>query len=71
VLVIDDVIYHGHSMLLAVPYLAQKNPAELRTMVLVDLGASRLPVHADIVGARLDFAPDDLSNGRATAHLRL
>lgn len=57
-LVVDDVMYKGHSMLRAVEYLAKRNPAEIRTVVLVDRGAAKLPVRADIVGARLDVAPE-------------
>ena len=60
VLVVDDVMYRGHSMLRAVEYLACKQPAEIRTVVLVDRGAAKLPVHTDIVGVRLDVAPSDV-----------
>jgi pyrimidine operon attenuation protein/uracil phosphoribosyltransferase len=60
VLVVDDVMYRGHSMLRAVEYLACKQPAEIRTMVLVDRGATKLPVRSDIVGVRLDVAPSDV-----------
>lgn len=60
VLVVDDVMYHGHSMLRAVQYLAGKQPAELRTVVLVDRGVARLPVRTDIAGVRLDVAPTDI-----------
>ncbi len=60
VLVVDDVMYRGHSMLRAVEYLACKQPAEIRTVVLVDRGAAKLPVRADIVGMRLDVAPSDI-----------
>jgi pyrimidine operon attenuation protein / uracil phosphoribosyltransferase len=60
VLVVDDVMYHGHSMLRAVEYLAGKQPAEMRTVVLVDRGAAKLPVRTDIVGVRLDVAPSDV-----------
>lgn len=60
VLVVDDVMYHGHSMLRAVDYLARRQPAEIRTVVLVDRGASKLPVRTDIVGVRLDIAPPDI-----------
>jgi pyrimidine operon attenuation protein/uracil phosphoribosyltransferase len=60
VLVVDDVMYHGHSMLRAVEYLAGKQPAELRTVVLVDRGVAKLPVRTDIVGVRLDVAPSDI-----------
>jgi len=60
VLVVDDVLYGGHSMLRAVDYLARRQPAEIRTVVLVDRGASTLPVRTDIVGVRLDVAPSDI-----------
>jgi pyrimidine operon attenuation protein/uracil phosphoribosyltransferase len=60
VLVVDDVMYHGHSMLRAVEYLACKQPAEIRTVVLVDRGATTLPVRSDIVGVRLDVAPTNI-----------
>lgn len=60
VLVVDDVMYRGHSMLRAVEYLARKQPEEMRTVVLVDRGAAKLPVRTDIVGVRLDVAPPDI-----------
>ena len=60
VLVVDDVMYRGHSMLRGVEYLAGKQPAEIRTVVLVDRGAAKLPVRTDIVGVRLDVAPTDI-----------
>ena len=60
VLVVDDVMYRGHSMLRAVEYLAGRQPEEIRTVVLVDRGASKLPVRTDIVGVRLDVAPSDI-----------
>lgn len=60
VLVVDDVMYRGHSMLRAVEYLARKQPAEMRTVVLVDRGAAKLPVRTDIIGVRLDVAPSDI-----------
>ncbi len=59
-LVVDDVMYRGHSMLRAVQYLANRNPAEIRTVVLVDRGAAKLPVRTDIVGVRLDVAPEHI-----------
>jgi len=60
VLVVDDVMYHGHSMLRAIEYLATKQAAEIRTIVLVDRGANKLPVHTDIAGVRLDVAPGNI-----------
>lgn len=60
VLVVDDVMYRGHSMLRAVEYLARKQAAEIRTAVLVDRGSNKLPVRVDIAGVRLDVAPPDI-----------
>jgi pyrimidine operon attenuation protein/uracil phosphoribosyltransferase len=60
VLVVDDVMYRGHSMLRAVEYLACKQPDEIRTVVMVDRGAAKLPVRTDIAGVRLDVAPSDV-----------
>ncbi len=60
VIVVDDVMYHGHSMLRAVEYLARKQAAEIRTVVLVDRGANKLPVRTDIAGVRLDVAPSNI-----------
>lgn len=60
VLVVDDVIFKGHSMLRAVEYLARKQAAEIRTAVLVDRGANKLPIRVDISGVRLDVAPTDI-----------
>ena len=60
VVVVDDVLYRGHSLLKAVEYLAGKNPAEIRTVVLVDRGVTLLPIRADVTGMRLDVAPQDI-----------
>jgi len=60
VVVVDDVMYRGHSMLRAVEYLATKQAEEIRTVVLVDRGATKLPVRSDIAGVRLDVAPADI-----------
>lgn len=60
VLVVDDVMFRGHSMLRAVEYLARKGATEIRTAVLVDRGANKLPVRVDIAGVRLDVAPPDI-----------
>ncbi|OJX28391.1 MAG: phosphoribosyltransferase [Burkholderiales bacterium 68-12] len=59
-LVVDDVLYTGHSLLRVLEYLARKQPAEIRVAVLADRGVARLPLHADIVGMRLDIAPGDV-----------
>lgn len=59
-LVVDDVLYTGHSLLRVVQYLERKQPAAIRVAVLADRGVACLPLHADIVGARLDIAPGDI-----------
>lgn len=58
--VVDDVLYTGHSLLKVVAYLDRWQPAEIRAVTLADRGAVRLPVHVDVVGARLDIAPTDI-----------
>lgn len=58
--VVDDVLYTGHSLLRAVGYLGAKRPAEIRVVTLVDRGVACLPLHADAVGVRLDVAPPDI-----------
>jgi len=59
-LVVDDVLYTGHSLLRVVEYLARRQPAEIRVAVLMDRGVARLPIRADVVGVRLDIAPSDI-----------
>ena len=60
VLVVDDVLYTGHSLLKVIEYLARRQPAEIRVVALVDRGVTRLPVRTDVVGVRLDIAPSDI-----------
>ena len=60
VLVVDDVLYTGHSLLKVVEYLARKQPAVIRVACLVDRVTTHLPVHADVVGALLGIAPPDI-----------
>lgn len=58
--VVDDVLYTGHSLLRAIEYLARKQPAEIRVVTLADRGATLLPLRTDVVGVRLDIAPADI-----------
>ena len=60
VLLVDDVLYTGHSLLRAVGYLAARQPAVLLAAVLADRHASRLPLRADVVGVHLQLAPSDI-----------
>lgn len=59
-LLVDDVLYTGHSLLRALEYLARGQPAEIRVITLVDRGATLLPIRTDVVGVRLDVAPVDI-----------
>ncbi len=59
-LLVDDVLYEGHSLLRASAWLAQLGAAEVRTAVLVDRGVNRQPVRTDITGLRLQVAPTDI-----------
>lgn len=59
-LVVDDVLYGGHSLLRVLQYLARQQPRQIHVAVLVDRCVARLPVHADVVGLRLQVAPDSI-----------
>lgn len=60
VLVIDDVLYQGHSLARVLAYLSARGAPEMRVAVLVDRCVAQLPVHADIIGVRLQVAPSDV-----------
>lgn len=60
VVVVDDVLYTGNSMLRAVAWLAQKQPRRIIVATLADRCVARLPIRADIVGVRLQVAPPDV-----------
>lgn len=59
-LVVDDVLYTGHSLLKAVNHLVGKRPERILVATLGDRCVCRLPVHADVVGLRLQVAPGDV-----------
>ena len=59
-LVVDDVLYTGHSILKVVDWLARRRPAAIRVAVLADRCVTVLPLHADVVGLRLEVAPTDI-----------
>jgi pyrimidine operon attenuation protein/uracil phosphoribosyltransferase len=60
VLLVDDVLYRGHSLMRAVQWLSARRPAEVRVAVLADRHVAQLPVRADVVGLHLSMAPDDV-----------
>jgi pyrimidine operon attenuation protein/uracil phosphoribosyltransferase len=60
VLVVDDVLYKGHSLARVSTYLSQRGTPVIRAAVLVDRCVAELPVRADSVGLRLQVAPSDV-----------
>jgi len=59
-LVVDDVLYEGHSLLRSCAYLAQLGARRVHTAVLVDRCVRTQPIQADVVGIRLQVAPGDI-----------
>lgn len=59
-LVVDDVLYQGHSLLRTCGYLARLGAREVRCAVLVDRHLYRQPIRADIVGIHLQVAEGDV-----------
>ncbi|THF62625.1 phosphoribosyltransferase family protein [Pseudothauera rhizosphaerae] len=60
VLLVDDVLYTGHSLLRAVDWLVRRHAECVRVAVLAERCIARLPLHADVVGVRLQVAPGDI-----------
>jgi pyrimidine operon attenuation protein/uracil phosphoribosyltransferase len=57
VVIVDDVLYTGRTIRAALDELADfGRPARIALAVLVDRGGRELPIHADIVGRRIDVA---------------
>jgi pyrimidine operon attenuation protein/uracil phosphoribosyltransferase len=60
VVVVDDVLYQGYSLNKAVQYLLAKGSKSILTVVLVDRVCATLPIHADVVGLKLQAAPGQI-----------
>ena len=60
VMVIDDVLYQGHSLARVLDFLRDQHADPIRTAVLVDRRVARLPLRADIAGLVLQLAPGDV-----------
>jgi len=60
VLVVDDVLYQGHSMYRVFDWLRAQRAAFVHGIVLVDRRCAVLPVHADVAGLVLQVAPHDV-----------
>lgn len=59
-LVVDDVLYQGHSLMRVFEYLRGRRADAVYAAVLVDREAARWPVRAQVVGATLRIAPEDV-----------
>ena len=59
-LVVDDVLYTGNSLLRVIEWLNAKSPSAIYTAVLADRHVSQLPIRADVVGVHLQVAPPDV-----------
>jgi pyrimidine operon attenuation protein/uracil phosphoribosyltransferase len=60
VLVVDDVLYQGHSLFRVFEFLRAQGAASVRAAVLADRCVVQLPVKADVVGAYLQIAAGDV-----------
>jgi len=60
VVIVDDVLYTGRTVRAALDELADfGRPARIALAVLVDRGGRELPIHADVVGKKVDVAPNE------------
>lgn len=60
VLLVDDVLYRGHSLARALDWALRRGAAEVRVAVLADRRVATLPLRADVIGAQLQVAADDV-----------
>jgi len=57
-IVVDDVLYTGESLLRAVGFLRARGAARMQVAVLAARCGRTMPVHAEFVGCTLDVRPD-------------
>lgn len=60
VLVVDDVLYTGHSLLRVVNHLMARGAEQISLAVLVNRHCTTLPLRADVVGATVQIAQGDI-----------
>ena len=59
VILLDDVLYTGRTVRAALDELADfGRPARIALAVLIDRGGRELPIHADVVGRKVEVLPD-------------
>jgi pyrimidine operon attenuation protein/uracil phosphoribosyltransferase len=60
VVIVDDVLYTGRTIRAALDELADfGRPARIALAVLIDRGGRELPIHADVVGKKVEVAQGD------------
>ncbi len=60
VVIVDDVLYTGRTVRAALDELADfGRPARIGLAVLIDRGGRELPIHADVVGKKIDVEQGD------------
>ena len=60
VVIVDDVLYTGRTVRAALDELADfGRPSRIALAVLVDRGGRELPIHADVVGKKVDVHHED------------
>jgi pyrimidine operon attenuation protein/uracil phosphoribosyltransferase len=57
VLVVDDVLYTGRTLLRALEWLVERGAGRVHSAVLCARGEPEVPVRADFLGLRLDVGP--------------
>src|SRR4029450_9020413 len=59
IVIVDDVLYTGRTVRAALDELADfGRPGSISLAVLIDRGGRELPIHADVVGKKIDVGPD-------------
>jgi pyrimidine operon attenuation protein/uracil phosphoribosyltransferase len=60
IVIVDDVLYTGRTVRAALDELADfGRPASIALAVLIDRGGRELPIHADVVGKKIEVADDE------------
>ena len=60
IVIVDDVLYTGRTVRAALDELADfGRPGSISLAVLIDRGGRELPIHADVVGKKIDVGPDE------------
>jgi pyrimidine operon attenuation protein/uracil phosphoribosyltransferase len=60
VVIVDDVLYTGRTVRAALDELADfGRPASISLAVLIDRGGRELPIHADVIGKKIEVGEEE------------